>query len=36
MVDFYVDKIQRGLMDVENVPSLWRKKVEDKLKEMQS
>ena len=34
MVAFYVDKIQRGLMEVENVPKLWKIKVEEKLKEL--
>lgn len=34
MVAFYIDKIRRGLMGVENVPKLWKKKVEEKLKEL--
>lgn len=33
MVKFYVNRIERGLMTVDNVPKLWRAKVEQALAE---
>lgn len=33
MVAFYIDQIKQGFMEVENVPKLWKPKVE---KELQS
>lgn len=36
MVAFYIDKVMNDDKKVEDIPSLWRKKVEEKLKEMQS
>lgn len=32
MVNFYIDRINRGLMKVEDVPKLWRKKVGETMK----
>ena len=32
MVKFYVKRIKNGAMTLEEVPSLWRKKVEAELK----
>lgn len=32
MVNFYIHKINSGDMTLAEVPSLWNKKVEDKLK----
>ena len=31
MVRFYVDKIQRGIMTIDNVPQMWKEKVEEQL-----
>lgn len=31
MVRFYVDKITRNLMTIEDVPKLWREKVQEQL-----
>ena len=31
MVKFYVNRIQNGAMTLEEVPSLWKKKVEAEL-----
>ena len=31
MVRFYVDKITRNLMNIDDVPKLWRSKVEEQL-----
>lgn len=33
MTAFYVDKIRRGSMALEEVPKLWRRKVEQALQE---
>lgn len=33
MVEFYVMKIQDGTITIDNVPKLWRKKVEAALAE---
>lgn len=35
MIDIYIQQIGTGKMSLENVPSLWRKKVAEKLKENQ-
>lgn len=32
MINFYVDRIKRGLMTIAQVPSKWREKVEETLK----
>lgn len=32
MVEFYVNRIKNGGMTLEEVPNLWRKKVEEELK----
>lgn len=34
MVAFYVKRIQNGLMRLEDVPALWKQKVELRLKEL--
>lgn len=31
MVRFYVDKIQRGIMTIDDVPKMWKEKVEEQL-----
>lgn len=35
MLNFYIDRIQNGLMTINDVPNLWRTKVKDKLSEFQ-
>ena len=32
MVKFYVNRIEKGLMILEDVPKLWKTKVEDAIK----
>ncbi|MFR5739603.1 MAG: CD1375 family protein [Coprococcus sp.] len=33
MVNFYIDKIKKNLMSIEEVPKLWKKKVQEQMKE---
>lgn len=33
MVTFYIDKIKKNLMNIEEVPRLWKKKVEEQMKQ---
>nr|DAY49488.1 MAG TPA: hypothetical protein [Caudoviricetes sp.] len=33
MVNFYIDKIKKNLMSIEEVPKLWRQKVEKQMKQ---
>lgn len=33
MVNFYIDKIEKSLMSIEEVPKLWRQKVEKQMKQ---
>ena len=33
MVRFYVDKIRRGKMTIDNVPKVWKEKVQSELED---
>lgn len=33
MVNFYIDQIKRNMMNIDEVPKLWKKKVEEQMKE---
>lgn len=36
MVNFYVNRIQNNVMNIEEVPPLWREKVRAKLEELEN